>query len=246
LALAVVPAVTADNSFNALVNADGSFGLALNVVEPLKEWTFGAESLNTRRLGYTVDAVFGSKLESLPNHLYADLNGSLEWFNCPGKNFVMDLALRGARIEATQDFRSTDFAAGAEIELMHTSLLNRLAGWLSPGAAQGANPSHLSLGYSYLAHIRQDTLGPGWNSRIDAELFLSLPVTQRLNLGFLGRWFNRPQDAVNLDTWKAMLEGVATFKLNDKWAYVKYQLGGLPPAFEPVDKWSLGVGFAFD
>jgi hypothetical protein len=238
-------ALAGEPGLGVLVNGDGSFGATFNMDEPVKEWLFGPDSVNSRSIGFSTDAVFGSKLESLPNHLYAGLSGTLELFDT-ASNIVFDAAVRGVRVEATQDFRSVDLAFGADVALMHASLLNELANWINPGAAQGANPSELTLGWSYLAHAKTDTLGPGWNNRLDAGLFLSVPVTANLNLAADLKAYDQAQDVFDLDTWRLMLAGVATVQFRGKWAYVKYQRGGIPPRFDPVNKWSFGFGFAFD
>jgi hypothetical protein len=243
LALASL-ALAGDRGFGLLVNSDGSIGGTFNLDQPVKTWNFGPDSLNSRSIRYSTDAVFGSKIESLPNHLYAGLSGALELFDL-SSNMVFDADLNGVRLEATQDRRTVDLAFGADVGLMHSSLLNHLANWLNPGSVQGANPSEVTLGWSYLAHAKTDTLGPGWNNRLDAGLFLSLPVTRDLDLAADLKAFNQVQNAFTLSTWRTMMTGVVTFRVGDKWAHVEYQKGGIPPRFDPVDKWDIGFGLAF-
>ncbi len=245
----IVASLGQPTGFGVLMNQDGSFGLALHEEQALKEWelTGGTGSVS---FGHSLDAVFGSKLESLPNHLYGDLNGKLELLDWPDRNWVFDVILRGVRFEATQDFRQVDFAAIGQVSLLQAHLFSFVFHALKKDPSEkltGASPSSVTLGYARLLELKnQGSLGPGWDSRLDGELFISMPVKNNLSLGFRGRVFNRPSDAFNLDTWKWMVEPVVTFKWSDKWMHLKYEHGGLPPTFEPVDNWGLGVGFAFN
>lgn len=237
-----------DSGFGALVNQDGSFGLALNAEQAMKTFRLGQQKKSARiEFGYGMDAVFGSKLESLPNHLYANLDATLKLPNWPGEDFYLNAALTGARIEATQDFRRSDFAAAAHISLTNQYLCDFMLRLLGDTLSDGIAPARLALGYTQLARVSgPDTLGPGWSSRLDAELFASIPVTDKLSLAGRVRAYNQPSDAFDFGMWKLFSEFVATFKLNNSWMHLKYERGGLPPLFETVSNWSVGVGFAFD
>lgn len=235
--------------FGVLVNQDGSFGLAVSGKPTLKEWDL-ADDAGSVSIEHSLDVVFGSKLESLPNHLYADVSGKIEWMDRPGENWVFDGALRGARIEATQDFRHVDFAAGGQVSLMNSHLFSFVFNALKKDTSEeltGASPSSITLGYARLLELaNQNSLGPGWNSRLDGELFISIPVRGNFTLSFRGRTFNQPSNAFAFKTWKLMAEPVVTFRWGDKWLHLSYQRGALPPLYEPVSNWSVGAGFAFD
>jgi hypothetical protein len=224
-----------ESGFGAIVNQDGSLGLTLNAQEELKTVRLGQKKKSARvEFGYGVDAVFGSKLESLPNHLYGDLDATLRLPGWPGSDYYFRAALTGARIEAAQDFRRADFAARLGASLTNDDLLGLLL-------------ANVTLGYAQLARVSgPDSLGPGWGNRLDGEFFVSVPVGEKLSLGFRFRAFNQPSDAFSFNTWKTMFEGVATFKLMGTWMHLKYDRGGLPPLYESSSNWSVGVGFAFD
>jgi hypothetical protein len=112
--------------------------------------------------------------------------------------------------------------------------------------APSLRPSSLGLGYSYVGDWRgADTLGPGWRHRLDGRLFLTVPMTKNLSLGLLARAFNQPEDAFDFSTWKYMAEPVVTFKWKGTWMHVKYEHGALPPLYQAVDNWTIGLGFAF-
>lgn len=231
-----------------LVNGDGSFGLRLFVEPTLKEWEFG--ETGSARIGHSLDAVFGSKLESLPNHLFADLSATYERLGCPAPNFVFDASLRGARLEATQDFRRVDVAAAADVSLYFSSAFAWVYRQLrsdSEGPLRTAAPLSLSLGYSRLFDVsRRDSLGPDWDSRIDAGLFAAIPVKNNLILSCRARVFTLPANAFRPAGWQYFVEPVVTYCWGDKWVHVKYEKGGLPPRYEPTSNWSVGAGFAFD
>jgi hypothetical protein len=240
-----------ESGFGVLVNQDGSFGLALNAKQAVKTVRLGqgGKKKKSKRIefGYGLDAVFGSKLESLPNHLYANLDATLKLPTWPGDDSYFNAALTGASIEAAQDFRRADFAAAARVSLTNEYLGDFMLGLFGDTSFNGIAPFRLALGYTQLARVcGPDSLGPGWGSRLDGDLFCSIPFTEKLSLGGRVRAFNQPADAFNFKTWKLFGEFVATFKLNETWMNLKYERGGLPPLYEPVSNWSVGVGFAFD
>jgi hypothetical protein len=136
-----------------------------------------------------------------------------------------------------------------QFKLYHSHLMKWVFDLLRQDTGElpsGLSPSHLQFGYTRVERLSgSDTLGPGWPDRLDGDLLFTIPVRPHLNLLLRGRSFSPLSDVGNLSATKLMLEGAVMFRWKDEWVHVKYERGGLPPLFEPVDHWSLGVGFAF-
>ncbi len=230
-----------------LWNGDGSIGLVVKGEKPVVNLVQDLVNVRTLTAGYGIDAVLGSRIESLPNHVYGDLNAKLELTDWPDTNFTADAALRGLRIEASQTLDRVDYSVGLDATLMSSDIPNRVYRFLGGKKPKGAKPMHAKLGFTLpLAHSGADTLGPEWKSRLDPELFLSFTLTDWMAFSVLARGYNQPSDVFRFGTWQGMVEPVVTFQWGGKWLHAKYSYGGLPPKFERVSDWSVGVGFAFD
>jgi len=234
------------------VNTDGSFGITVGASDSLKTWQPSwLGEYNELSVGHTIDGIVGSKIDSLPNHLAARAEGKLSLLDWPGERWGFEVLAPGIGAEATQDFRKVNWTASANATIVNMSASNFLYNLLynsdDPMNTLGPRPVTFGIGYSYVGDwVGADTLGPGWRQRLDGRLFLTFAITKNLSLGFLGRAFNQPGDAFRLATWKYMAEPAVTYKWKGIWCHLKYERGGLPPLYEPVSNWSVGVGFAFD
>jgi hypothetical protein len=251
ISLVAAACAFASDGVGYFANTDGSFGLTLNVAPTLKTWEADwPRPYSEISLEHTADVVIGSKTESLPNHIYGTLAGRADLLDWPFAGWDFDLNLPGVGLEASQDLGKVDWTLSAHAALYNLYLLGFIYDALYKGDTSDApslRPSSVGLGYAYVGDWRgADTLGPGWRQRVDGRLFLTMPILKNLSIGFLGRAFNQPGDAFQLATWKYMAEPVVTFKYSGIWTHVMYGFGSLPPLYEPVKAWKVGVGFAFD
>lgn len=230
------------------VNDDGTIGLTANFAQPTKQWT---QSRTTKvALGYSLDAVFGSKTESLPNHLYGGLDLRMQLLDRPWENWTFNVILPNAQMEATQNMTAADLALSGQLMLTGAHPLNFIFNILKDSGERllGANPSSLTFSFAKISRAEgADTLGPGWKSRIGSDLLLTAPLKRNLVVSLRWQTFNEPGDAFKFNTWKQMTECAATFRWEGgQWMHVKYAWGGLPPLYEPSRKWDIGAGFSFD
>ena len=233
------------------LNTDGSFGVTLAASETLKSWQpswLGA--YNELNVGHVIDGVVGSKMDSLPNHLDARVEATMNLLDWPYEGWGLGVRVPGLGAEATQDFRKINWTASANVTIVNLSGSNFLYNWLNNDSISntlGSRPVSLGIGYSYVGDwVGSDTLGPGWHQRIDGRLLGTIAITKNLSLGFLGQVFNQPTDVFKLNTWKYMAEPAVTYKWKGMWVHAKYQRGSVPPLYVPVKKWDFGAGFAFD
>lgn len=247
VALVVAVSCALDQQAGILRNGDGSIGLVVKGETPVVNLVQDLVNDRTLTAGFGIDAVLGSRIESLPNHVFGNVNAKLELLDWPGQNFTADAALRGLRIEASQTLDRVDYSVGLDATLMSSGIPNRVYRFLGGKNVKGARPMHAKLGFTLpLAHSGADTLGPGWKSRLDPELFLSLTLADWVDVAVLARGYNQPSDVFRFGTWQGMVEPVLTFRWGGKWFHAKYSYGGLPPKFGPVSTWDIGLGFAFD
>jgi hypothetical protein len=234
------------------LNTDGTFGITVGESVPLENWhPSWLSAYDSLSIGHWIDGVIGSKMDSLPNHLNASVAANMRLLGWPGKHWGFAVSVPGIGAEATQDFRKANWTASANVTIVNMSVSNFLYNLLyddsDPMNTLGPRPVSFAIGYSYVGDwLGPDTLGPGWHQRIDGRLFLTFALTKNLSLGFLGQAFNQPGDAFKVSTWKYMAEPAVTYRLKGIWMHAKYERGSLPPLYEPVKKWDVGVGFAFD